>query len=536
MPAPTLMLSDAEIFSIQDSVAKNVRLDGRHLLQHRELLISGDESTAVVAQERGPAPLPSSTSSNTGKEDPAAAAAAAAGGAGESDESAAAAEGSGIASVQVRLGATQVSATAVASVFRDENLANDEEEEQGQGATETRTGRGELDISLDAVPSVVQRYSMGMLGLSAKSGGRRAQRLLLSMIALTMRYVYGARHVNVMDTTLADGVADAVAVQDEAEEVGQGGGGVEDDGRDDDDDDEKNNSNNNNNSIHGSRAAAVDSSGSLAASSLHTQTGFPAAALYIGQGFAFRIHVDVHILEGGGGNLLAAVSAAVFHVLQRLRLPHVTLHKGPQGLLAEVDRRKVFATPVSFARLSRLVVLAISPTRHYVVDPCWEEEIALPQQLHVAADPEGRVTYTRYQQLPSRRGARRLVREVFCSTQHERNEQQQQQQEEEAEAEAQGPRGDVGSSESSMAKRRRVEHNTEAVGDSAARQSPPPPPLAHQKVVLRHATATATPSGADGAALRIDHTPCASFRLGPLDFMAAVADATHVVANLQERH
>lgn len=366
MPAPPVMLSDTELYSIQDSITHGVRLDGRQLLQHRPIVVSTGDCSRNESQLND-------------RSDP-----------GETDSvTLQSAVESSVA--EVRIGETHVVATASPTVFRDENWldAFEEEDECEDGSKDD--GRGILDITLDAVPSVVQRYSMAVLG-GATSGGRatrRAQRLFLSMIALTMRDVYGASRVRILDNTLADGVA-------EAQEVGSDVG--EDEGTNDD-------------SPSGTHKARSDRRGAKF-SAMPRSTGFPAQDLYIGKGFAFKICVDVHILEGGGGNLLTAVSSAVYASLQRIVLPLVTLHKGPQGILAEVDRRQIFAKRVDFSRLSRLVVLGISPTRHYVVDPNWEEEIALPQQLHIAADAEGRVTYSRYQQWPSRRGSRRLVQEI----------------------------------------------------------------------------------------------------------------------------
>ncbi|TPP49866.1 hypothetical protein CGC21_29160 [Leishmania donovani] len=139
----------------------------------------------------------------------------------------------------------------------------------------------------------------------------------------------------------------------------------------------------------------------------HMLNGFPAADLYVGEGFGFMIHVDVHVLQSSGGNLFTAIAYAVHAVLRSLRLPAVTLYKAPgdvAGVSVEVDRSKPYRKAVSWAHMPLLCVLLVSPTGHCVVDPTLREEWAMPQQVHVAAGANGQVMYFRYQQLPSRRG------------------------------------------------------------------------------------------------------------------------------------
>ncbi|KEG07033.1 exosome-associated protein 1 [Trypanosoma grayi] len=114
--------------------------------------------------------------------------------------------------------------------------------------------------------------------------------------------------------------------------------------------------------------------------------------------------MDVHVLQANGGNLPSIISLAVHAALKKIKLPCVTLYETSGGVSLEVDPRKAFGKPVDWSRLPVLAVMLVSPTRHYVVDPTLPEELALPQQLHVAVNAAGQVCHTRFQQLPSRRG------------------------------------------------------------------------------------------------------------------------------------
>lgn len=419
-----------------------VRLDGRQLREHRPVRISPSRAGQTTQDDNvtTPSSVETSTAQNDGPrrdaEDPLA---KPPGVAASSSSAAKENEKELMAVVEVRLGDTYVMATATSSVFRDERWQEEEaEEKNGDGAaphdggsrksedantaspppprdgpsvttpppptTSTSPsfrGKGVLDITLGAVPRAIHEYTSALIG--AGSGGKGLQRYeggganarsryLLATLALSLRHVYGARQVRCVDTTLADGAVVAEEVLEEEEEGG------------------------------GENPPEVEERRS-AFSTTPLATGFPAEALYIDLGFAFHIRVALVILESAGGNLLTALSTAVYTALQRLALPHVTLQRGPRGVVAEIDPHRRYTTkpiPSLEAHLSRLVVLGISPTRQYVVDPTWEEEIALPQQLHVAVNASGQVTYARYQQWPSRRGNRRL--EPQYSAKREREE------------------------------------------------------------------------------------------------------------------
>lgn len=352
-------ISLAEVRAVQDGVASDVREDGRTLLQRRPIHITARAS---------PSAMPASTTSST------AAAASTTG-----DVPQAAYNGS---YVEVRASGTVVLAAATPSVVDGCGTAA-----PGSSGAED-AGRGQLHVSIDAVPHVLDAYASAVGGRSVS----RYRRDYLAFLAATVRQVFGAAQVEVQEQ---QGVAEAELVPDEEEggtaDISKAGGGDGVSGV----------------SASASGAAGSGSSGGAGAGAPGVSSGFPAADLYIGDDFGFRIHVDVHVLQSSGGNLFTAIAYAVHAALRSLRLPAVTLHRAPGDAAAmsvEVDRSQPYRKAVSWAQLPVLCVLLLSPTGHYVVDPTLREEWAMPQQVHVAAGASGQVLYFRYQQLPSRRG------------------------------------------------------------------------------------------------------------------------------------
>lgn len=67
-------------------------------------------------------------------------------------------------------------------------------------------------------------------------------------------------------------------------------------------------------------------------SGLPCQTGFPARELYIGAGYAFRIDVHLHVLQGLGGSVTSLLALAIHVALKTLQLPHVTLQTSAAGV------------------------------------------------------------------------------------------------------------------------------------------------------------------------------------------------------------
>lgn len=471
MPGPPTTLSDTELYSIQDGIVHGIRLDGRQLREHRLIQISPPRdaqecdhpSSSSVFALHEPS---SSAGESTRKEQDHP---VSDGNRVERKEEGLSTSGKEmVAVVEVRLGDTLVMATASSSVFRDERWCEDDEkeEEKQEGNTEKEDhgmrgdsgegsvlstcrsfrGEGMLDITLGAVPRAISEYASALIGGGGKGGNRFSggmndrARYLLSTLALTLRQIYGARQVRLLDSTLVDGAAVAeelleppllfssaetgkATVKEDKEDKGEAEKKKEEGSAADPrcpphiPPHQEDSSATASPTQRGEKeaTASVEVSPFLGSSPCSCtpsfSSGFPAEALYIDLGFAFHIRVDLVILESAGGNLLTALSTAVYTALQRLALPHVTLHRGPRGVVAEIDPQRCFTMkpiPPLEARLSRVVVMGISPTRQYIVDPTWEEEVALPQQLHVAVNAEGQVTYVRYQQWPSRRGGRRL--------------------------------------------------------------------------------------------------------------------------------
>ncbi|KAG5480051.1 hypothetical protein LSCM1_06474 [Leishmania martiniquensis] len=351
MSLGTASISLAEVRAVQDGVASDVREDGRTLLQRRPIHITARTSPSCLA-------------------------AAAAGDAQESYSG---------SYVEVNASGTVVLAAATPSVVDGCATAGPHSSTDTTEGCGPDTGKGQLHITIDAVPHVLDAYASAVGGRSVG----RYRRDYLAFLASTVRQVFGAAQVEVQEQ---QGLAEAEVVpEDDAE-------------------------------ASGGTAAARSSSPSAGApgvaaaagsSSERVVSGFPATDLYVGEGFGFVIHVDVHVLQCSGGNLFTAIAYAVHAVLRSLRLPAVTLHKAPgddAGVSVEVDRSQPYRKAVNWAEMPLLCVLLVSPTGHCVVDPTLREEWAMPQQVHVAAGANGQVMYFRYQQLPSRRGNAYLLR------------------------------------------------------------------------------------------------------------------------------
>ncbi|KAG5506824.1 hypothetical protein GH5_06042 [Leishmania sp. Ghana 2012 LV757] len=345
MSLGTASISLAEVRAVQDGVANDVREDGRRLLQRRPIHITARTSPSSLA-------------------------ATAAGDAQESYNG---------SYVEVDASGTVVLAAATPSVVDGCATAGPSLSTGTAGECASDTGKGQLQITIDAVPHVLDAYASAVGGRSVG----RYRRDYLAFLASTVRQVFGAAQVDVQEQ---QGLAEAdVVLEDDAE---AGGEGV----------------------TARSSSLSAGASGATAAAGSGSErlvSGFPATDLYVGEGFGFMIHVDVHVLQCSGGNLFTAIAYAVHAVLRSLRLPAVTLHKAPgdaAGVSVEVDRSQPYRKAVSWAEMPLLCVLLVSPTGHCVVDPTLREEWAMPQQVHVAAGANGQVMYFRYQQLPSRRG------------------------------------------------------------------------------------------------------------------------------------
>lgn len=368
MSVSAASISLAEVRAVQDGVANDVREDGRTLLQRRPVYITPRSSPSAVA--------------------------AVVGGSDGGDAAGVAQQSYSGSYVEVRASGTVVLAAATPTVVDGCATAapspvsgadNADGAKEAAAAAPHDAGRGQLHITIDAVPHVLDAYA----GTVGGRNTNRYRRDYLAFLAATIRAVFGAAQVQVQEQ---QGVAEAEVVPEEREgaedEVGAG-------------------------TVSSSAIAPAGSGRGDGETSL--ASGFPAADLYIGEGFGFRVHVDVHVLQCAGGNLFTAIAYAVHAALRSLQLPAVTLHRAPgdgAGVSVEVDRSQPYRRPVQWSQLPLLCVLLVSPTGHYVVDPTLREEWALPQQVHVAAGASGQVFYFRYQQLPSRRGNRYQLQEA----------------------------------------------------------------------------------------------------------------------------
>lgn len=282
--------------------------------------------------------------------------------------------------VEVDIGGTVVLAAASPSVADGCAVATSSSSASAAPTNEQPErdeGEGCLFISIDAVPAVLDLYA-GPIG--GRSVGRY-RRDYLSFLASTIQQAFGAAQVSVRDDAQT-GVAEVEAVVEEEREEEEEAYPL-------------------------SRSTAASCSGVSAVRDRRPNCGFPATDLYIGSGFGFHVHVDVHVLQASGGNLLSSIAYAVNAALRVVQLPNVNLHTAPGdagGVAVEVDRGSPYRRTVDWSQLPLLCVMLLSPTGHYVVDPSLREECALPQQMHIAANKSGQITFFRYQQLPSRRG------------------------------------------------------------------------------------------------------------------------------------
>ncbi|CCW66383.1 unnamed protein product [Phytomonas sp. Hart1] len=332
-------ISDTEIRTVQDGVFNDVREDGRTLLQRRPIEISIGALDTLIGFEEFNGSV-----------------------------------------VEVNLSGTIVMAAASPSVVE---VCVEEAEKESDETSLPSQGCGQLYISIDAVPSVLNFYACAV-----SNNSTRHRRDFLSHLALTIQNVFGAEGVQAQEQ---GGVAEPKPV--DADKFGEAGNG------------------------RGSEVEPCDEEGPSDApvqtatvekntnGSRNLNCGFPAKDLYIGKGYAFRIDVDVHVLQAAGGNLLSAIVVAVHSVLRKIKLPYVNLYQVTSSqVTVELDHSKPYGRPVNWMSLPLLAVLLLSPTRHYVVDPLPREELAIPQQLHVAANRDGQLCYMQYQQYPSRRG------------------------------------------------------------------------------------------------------------------------------------
>ncbi|ORC88943.1 exosome-associated protein 1 [Trypanosoma theileri] len=335
-------ISETEIRAVQDGIANDVRSDGRSLTQRRPFTIVPNHTTGGATTEI------------------------------DYDGSC----------VEVQCGGTTVVAAATPSVVELQECSSisaeegEKEEVESTPHNSTAALRGPLYITIDAVPAVVDYYAE-----SLRNRGGRYRQAYLSFLATTIRQTFGAESVVVQEQL---GVAEAERIPEE-------------------------NANDNNTSTipnTNSNTININNNNNNISINMNSNstTGYPGEQLYLGSGHAFRVDVDVHVLQAGGGGLAAHIALAVHAALKALRLPAVSLHQTAAGVAVEVDRTRPFHRPINWEALPTLAILLLSPTRHYVVDPTPLEELALPQQVHIAANAAGMVAYTKLQQMPARRG------------------------------------------------------------------------------------------------------------------------------------
>lgn len=247
---------------------------------------------------------------------------------------------------------------------------------------------GSMEAHLDCVPSVVSMYSRFY---QDSRGGMNSRGLLLTHLTSTLSKLLGAKVTLSGASNLSSGGADAAdGAHDEA--------------------------NPDNAEITEEGPLRGGSTGPRVSPTFYSD-------LYIGHGYAFHLHVDVHILQGGGGNLLAAASLAILAALKSMKLPHVDVNVSADGRVAvEVDPRKAFTgrkgrnlsatsskkaetsigTDVPAVRCDDVAVFvstALINSSYFAVDPTLAEELALPSGVLVGvSSSEGSTSVTLVQQ------------------------------------------------------------------------------------------------------------------------------------------
>ncbi|KAG5502727.1 hypothetical protein JIQ42_05797 [Leishmania sp. Namibia] len=182
MSLGTASISLAEVRAVQDGVANDVREDGRRLLQRRPIHITARTSPSSLA-------------------------ATAAGDAQESYNG---------SYVEVDASGTVVLAAATPSVVDGCATAGPSSSTGTAGECASDTGKGQLQITIDAVPHVLDAYASAVGGRSVG----RYRRDYLAFLASTVRQVFGAAQVEVQEQ---QGLAEAeVVLEDDAEAGGEG--------------------------------------------------------------------------------------------------------------------------------------------------------------------------------------------------------------------------------------------------------------------------------------------------------------------------
>lgn len=216
--------------------------------------------------------------------------------------------------------------------------------------------QGSMEIHLDCVPTVTMMYGKiysGGVSLRSSMGATNKGKLaFLTHSTMALSRAFGAK-VSLSGSTLNAGIETDLAAAD------------------------------------GENAAIADEDENAAAPS--TPVADRACSsfykdLYLGHGFAYELHADVNILQGGGGGLLTAASAGIIAALKCMQLPRAEITVHPDGTASvEVNPKQVrLGAPIRLHEIPLLMTASLHNGR-YAVDPSLLETIAIPALLTVGS-------------------------------------------------------------------------------------------------------------------------------------------------------
>ena len=245
---------------------------------------------------------------------------------------------------------------------------------EGDYEANPRLQRGSLEIHLDCVPTVQmlygKLYSGGVSMRSNFAATNRGRMAFLSHSTMALSKAFGAK------VSLAGATLTAGAEVDFAGNAEEGGAAA-------------------------AEEAAVDADAAAAGPS--SSTGFGSAAerscasfyegLYLGNGFAYELHADVNVLQGGGGNLLTAASAGILAALKVMQLPRAEVTVHPDGTASVEVHPKQARTgaPISLHEVP-IIVTSCLHKGFYCVDPTLAEETGLPSVATVGVTDQRIIT------------------------------------------------------------------------------------------------------------------------------------------------
>jgi exosome complex RNA-binding protein Rrp42 (RNase PH superfamily) len=122
---------------------------------------------------------------------------------------------------------------------------------------------------------------------------------------------------------------------------------------------------------------------------------FDATQLFIGDGHAFVLQVDVSVVAAGGGNVATAMTAAVKAALQTTVLPTATINTTADGTVAiNVDAQRAWKA-VEATNAPLLVAMQLGHGL-YVVDPSLQEELTLQTSVLLGVTGDGAVAFSQH--------------------------------------------------------------------------------------------------------------------------------------------